>query len=135
MGLVTRAGKLEAATLLNQDILLVNRGMLAEQWVGQELLAYASHFEEANLYFWLREKRSSMAEVDFIITVGPHIVPVEVKAGSTGRLKSLKLFMEEKKATLGVRVSQQALNYQDKILSVPFYMIGEIPRLVKKFIV
>lgn len=134
VGLVTRATKLEMEILFSQDILLVNRGMLAEQWVGQELLAYATPFDEANLYFWLREKRSSMAEVDFVITVDANIIPVEVKAGTTGRLKSLKLFMEEKNSLLGVRVSQQSLSYNDKILSIPFYMVGEIQRLVETII-
>lgn len=131
IGLVTRASQLGIEILFNQDILFVNRGMLAEQWVGQEILAYAVPYEESSLYFWSREKRSSMAEVDFIITVDANIIPIEVKAGATGRLKSLKLFMEEKNSILGVRVSQQSLSYTDKILSVPFYMVGEIPRLVK----
>lgn len=133
VGLVTRAGKLETELLFNQDILLVNRGMLAEQFVGQELLAYSSPFEEGNLYFWSREKYSSMAEVDFITTVDANIIPIEVKAGATGRLKSLKLFMEEKNSILGVRISQQSLNYADKILSLPLYMAGEINRLIKPF--
>ncbi len=130
-GLVTRAGKLETELLLNQDVLLVNRGMLAEQFVGQELLAYSSHFEEGSLYFWVREQRSSTAEVDFIMTVDAKIIPVEVKAGTTGRLKSIKIFMGEKKSALGVRFSQQTLSYTDKILSLPLYMVGELSRLVK----
>ncbi|EKD73644.1 MAG: hypothetical protein ACD_45C00236G0005 [uncultured bacterium] len=131
-GLMTRAGKLETELLFNQDILLVNRGMLAEQFVGQELLAYVSHFEEASLYFWAREQRSSMAEVDFVVTVDAKIIPVEVKAGSTGRLKSIKLFMGEKKSPLGVRISQQSLSYVDNILSLPLYMVGEISRICRE---
>ncbi len=134
VGLVTRASKLEIQILFDQDILLVNRGMLAEQWVGQEILAYATPFEEGSLYFWSREKRSSMAEVDFIITVDANIIPIEVKAGATGHLKSLKLFMQEKNSLVGVRVSQQLLSYTEKILSIPLYMVGEIPRLIKSVI-
>jgi predicted AAA+ superfamily ATPase len=131
IGLITRTGKLEAELLLDQDILLVNRGMLAEQFVGQELLAYASKFEEGDLYFWTREQRSSMAEVDFVTTVDAKIIPIEVKAGTTGRLKSMKIFMDEKNSSVGVHISQQSLNYSNKILSLPLYMVGEISRLVK----
>ena len=112
------------------DIILLNRGALAEQFVGQELLAYSPVYDEGHLYFWCREKKSSMAEVDFITTVGAQIIPIEVKAGSTGQLKSLHLLMKEKNLKLGIRVSQHPLSYDGKILSIPFYMIGEIPRLV-----
>ncbi len=131
VGLITRTGKLESELLLNNNIILVNRGMLAEQFVGQELLAYTSCYEEANLYFWSREQRSSMAEVDFVTTVDAKVIPIEVKAGTTGHLKSIKIFMQEKKSTLGVRISQQPLSYDNNILSLPFYMTGEISRIVK----
>ena len=131
VGLITRTGKLDSELLLNNNIMLVNRGMLAEQFVGQELLAYTSCYEEANLYFWSREQPSSMAEVDFVTTVESNIIPVEVKAGTTGQLKSIKIFMQEKKSILGVRISQQPLSYDDNILSLPLYMAGEISRLVK----
>lgn len=129
VGLMVYASRAEAELLLN-DIILVNRGAIAEQLVGQELLAYMPRYEEANLYFWCREKKSSMAEVDFIITVGSKIIPIEVKAGSTGQLKSLHLLMEEKNLKLGVRISQQPLSFDGKILSAPIYMTSEISRLV-----
>ena len=72
-----------------------------------------------------------MAEVDYVINVEADIVPVEVKAGETGKLKSLRLFMKEKKAKLGVRISQEPLSYHDNILSIPFYMIENLKRLVQ----
>ncbi|MBI5447324.1 MAG: ATP-binding protein [Gammaproteobacteria bacterium] len=134
VGLMTRVGKLESEVLLNENIFLVNRGVLSEQFVGQELLAYMPHFEEGSLYFWLREKKSSMAEVDFVSTVGANIIPIEVKAGTTGTLKSLKLFIEEKNIKFGVRISQQPLSYIDKVLSMPLYMVGEIARMVTPLI-
>lgn len=130
VGLMVYASRAEAELLLD-DIILVNRGAIAEQFVGQELLAYAPSYDEAKLYFWCREKKSSMAEVDFIITVGPNIIPIEVKAGKTGQLKSLHLLMKEKNLKVGVRVSQLPLHFDGQILSVPIYMVSEIPRLVK----
>lgn len=129
VGLMVYASRVEAEILLN-DILLVNRGAIAEQFVGQELLAYTPSYEEARLYFWCREKKSSMAEVDYIMTVGSKIIPIEVKAGSTGQLKSLHLLMKEKNLGLGIRVSQQPLAVNGQILSVPIYMVSEIARLV-----
>jgi len=136
IGLAQRSTGLDANILLQKDLLLVNRGMIAEQFVGQELLAYANPYEAAQLFFWSREKTNSKAEVDYVITVDEHIIPVEVKAGSTGRLKSLQIFMQEKKSKLGVRVSQLPLSFdsEKRILSVPLYMISEISRLIKEIL-
>jgi len=55
-----------------------------------------------------------------------------VKAGTTGALRSLRLFMQEKRSKYAIRISQQKLSYTDGILSVPFYLCGEIPRLLTK---
>jgi hypothetical protein len=59
------------------------------------------------------------------------IVPIEVKAGSTGRLKSLQQFLSTKSAKVGIRVSEAPLQYEKGILSVPFYLVGQIDRLLK----
>jgi predicted AAA+ superfamily ATPase len=112
-----------------EDLILVNRGKLAEQFVGQELIAYHRPYQRGSLYYWEREKKGSDAEVDYVIEVGEHVVPIEVKAGEAGSLRSLRQFMTEKKAPLGLRISQAPLSLDGDILSVPFYLIQEIPRL------
>ncbi len=132
IGLMTCAGKLNMEILRNEDILLADRGMLAEQFVGQELLAYGSPFDESSLYFWSREQRNSMAEVDFVTTVDAEVIPIEVKAGTTGRLKSLHLFMAEKKSLCGIRLSQQTMSRVNNVISLPLYMVGEISRMIKQ---
>ena len=109
----------------------LNNGALTEQFVGQELLAYAEKYRETELYYWEREARSSGAEVDYLINHGSTILPIEVKAGTTGRLKSLQIFIEEKKCPFGIRISERPLSFDKKILSVPLYMMTEIPRLLK----
>lgn len=130
IGLVNRLTRIDIETLLKEKMLLINQGALAEQFVGQELLAYSNWDEEGQVYFWSREKQGSSAEVDFVTAAGSVIVPIEVKAGATGKLKSLRLFMEEKHGKIGVRICQQALMYNQNILSVPFYLISELDRLI-----
>lgn len=61
------------------------------------------------------------------------ILPIEVKSGSIGRLKSLRQFMELKRAGIGIRVAENPLSFENGILSIPFYLIGELYRLVKIF--
>ncbi len=132
IGLMQCALQINPKVVLSEDLLQIHEGALAEQFVGQELLAYADFFREEKLFFWEREKPGSDAEVDYVITVDSLIVPIEVKAGKTGRLKSLRQFMEEKKSPLGIRISEAPYSFKDQILSIPLYMINQIPRLVRE---
>ena len=68
------------------------------------------------------------AEVDFVTTIGSEIVPIEVKAGSTGALRSLHAFLNEKKSRIGIRISEHPLSLRDNILSIPFYLIGSLDK-------
>lgn len=124
------------------DLMLVNSGAVCEQFVGQHLLYSRQFFEDPELHYWSREKRQSSAEVDYVVSVGPRIVPIEVKAGKSGRLKSLHLFLREKARAFGVRLntglpslldteavlpSGTALPY--RLLSLPLYLVGQTRRL------
>ncbi len=130
IGLLKRASRLDIDLLLNPALMLNNRGALTEQFVGQELLAYQDPYDEAQLYYWCRDKKGSSAEVDYLSHVDSQIIPIEVKSGKTGRLKSLQILLQEKSLPLGIRISTKKLQRQGNILSIPFYMIAEIARLV-----
>ena len=73
------------------DLLSIHEGAMAEQFVGQEFLAAGQN----ELYYWTRKAKSSTAEVDFILAKEGQVSPVEVKSGSSGRLKSLHLFLKQ----------------------------------------
>jgi len=129
VGLLQTATKADATDFFQKDILQINSGMLAEQFVGQELLAYAPAYQNAPLLFWERGGEAQ-AEVDFIMSFDSTIVPIEVKAGSTGKLRSLSSFLQEKKAKMGVRISETPLSQHGHILSVPFYLIHSLSKLL-----
>lgn len=130
IGLCNSTTHLSPELFLQKDLFLINRGVQAEQFVGQELLAYSSPHRQSELFYWDRQQPSSSAEVDYIINVNDRIIPIEVKAGKTGSLRSLQLFLNEKKHDLGVRLSLKPLEIHQRVLSVPLYMIAEIPRIV-----
>ena len=73
------------------DLLSIYNGGMAEQFVGQELCAAGIY----PLYYWSRNSKSSTAEVDFLLARNGLAVPVEVKSGTSGRLKSLHLFLKQ----------------------------------------
>ena len=123
---------------------LVNEGSLAERFIGQHL--FHGTREAPHLCYWLREARSSNAEVDYVISQGPSIYPVEVKAGKSGTLKSLQQFLLRHDARIAVRFDLnppsmqtvactadtgkglRGVNYD--LLSLPLYMVEELPRLL-----
>lgn len=131
VGLLQRANQIDPTLLLSSDITQINSGMLAEQFVGQEMLAYHPYFEAGQLYFWKRDKIGSQAEIDYVAIFDNKIIPIEVKAGKTGRLKSLRQFVLDKNVSLGVRISQEELSLENNILTIPFYLIAELPRLIQ----
>lgn len=131
-GLVNSQSQLPGELLIQKDSFLINRGALAEQFVGQELIANTSPYTKAELYYWAREKKNSQAEVDYITQAGSQIVPIEVKAGASGRLKSLAIFMEEQRLPLGIQVSQKPLGIEGKVLSLPVYSLFNLDNLLEK---
>lgn len=117
--------------LSQEDLVIVHAGALAEQFVGQELIAYANPYYTSELFYWEREKMGSEAEVDYVLELEGKIIPLEVKSGKGGKIRSLRQFMLEKQSLLGIQLSQAPLSCQERISNIPLYMISEIPRLVK----
>ncbi|HNW83223.1 MAG TPA: ATP-binding protein [bacterium] len=105
------------------DLNNVYKGAVAEQFVGQELLA-AGGSENNKLYYWSRQKKSSSSEVDFVFVRNGKIYPIEVKSGSKGRMKSMHIFLEEhpeieKGFVLSSTFSENQL--VDKMVFAPIY--------------
>lgn len=82
---------------------LVNEGPLAEQFVAQHLAYLQKGFEPPDLFYWLRESKSQNAEVDFVLQLGKEIIPIEVKAGKSGQMKSLQQYIISKKGSIACR--------------------------------
>lgn len=126
IGLVQHFLQIDPKLILNDHLMQINRGAIAEQFVGQELLANHSPYQEAKLFYWESQKNTSDIEVDFLYVYEGIIFPVEVKAGMTGKLKSLQAYMQEKKIPIGIRISQRPLSYEKGVLSVPFYAVSKL---------
>ena len=117
--------------LLDEKIEQINKGALAEMFVGTELVKSQNNRLPAELYYWQREKGGSEAEVDYVIQLGQEIVPVEVKAGTKGTMQSMFLFLEEKRRSYGIRCSMENFGEFQNIKIYPLYAIGD--RIAKSF--
>lgn len=117
-----------------KDLSDVYRGMMIEHLVGQELLTLKPSVLN-QLIFWVREKNTSSAEIDFLFTYNSKIIPIEVKSGSTGKLKSLQQFMDLVPHDMSIRFYSGELNItvaktpsgkQFRLLSLPYYLVSEL---------
>lgn len=120
---------------------LVNKGPMAEQFAGLELLAYQSPNIRQDLYYWVRQARNSQAEIDYILALEQKVLPFEVKAATRGGMKSLWSFMRDKKLHLAVRCSMENFGFFQYVDNeadgeirqagvLPLYAISMMPGLL-----
>jgi uncharacterized protein len=123
-------------------VIWANKGGLAEQFVGQQLRCISPAFEDPKLFYWQRTE-GRQGEIDFMIQQGNRIIPLEVKAGSSGAMKSLHSFMLQKHLGFAIRLDTNQPSIQNlkvktttgesvayKLLSLPLYMAENIPGAV-----
>lgn len=116
--------------LLSQDADLtdVGEGRFAEQFVAQELITARTGVDNYPLHYWDRPKSGSEAEVDFIVEFGGAPVPIEVKSGKKGRLKSLELYMNEMRPAHAFVLSQRNVETMGAITFLPLYLAAWLRR-------
>ena len=123
------------------DLSTVYQGRVIEHLIGQELLA--SQFQMFNtLHFWVRESKSSSAEVDYVYPLGNKLIPIEVKSGKEGTLRSLHLYMESAPHSMAVRFyagklgvsrisTQSGKDYF--LLNLPYYLGSQLDAYLEWF--
>lgn len=136
-GLVYYVCGIQQALIGIDDLSSGFRGGMLEQLTGQELMAVRNNVRKTPI-FWVREKTQSQAEVDFLELNGSMPLPVEVKSGATGKLRSLNRFMEmTSSAEIAVRLYRGGFNAQDagsktkfRLLNLPYYHAAKIQEYV-----
>ncbi|MGM9779454.1 MAG: ATP-binding protein [Prevotella sp.] len=114
--------------LMSDDLKMVNRGALAETFVGCELVKTSSPYATDPLFCWHREKKDSNAEVDFVTAMDGVVVPIEVKSGTKGTMQSMRIFLQLKNLDFGIRTSLENFGKLNDTLIVPLYAIGNYLR-------
>ncbi|MEA3391773.1 MAG: ATP-binding protein [Candidatus Marinimicrobia bacterium] len=132
IGLMQSINGMGSEIVLGENLTDIYKGALAEQFVGQELLAYSSPYHKENLYYWTRDQKNSSAEIDYLIQKYSRVVPIEVKSGSTGRMKSMILYKEAYHPEQAIKISQAPYNDQQEILELPLYAIEYLMKPKKR---
>ena len=113
-----------------EDLSDAARGAFIPHCVFQERISNQDYTEN-DPFFWVREKSQSSAEVDLILQIGTLVVPVEIKSGSIGKLKSLHSFMDHSPSNLAIRLYQgkpsvdsvkTASGKTYSLLSLPYFL-------------
>lgn len=129
IGIFQQIAGLDIANILKaENVNTLNKGNIAELFTGLEIIANSNPEMPANLYYWHRESKSSNAEVDYVIQLKNKILPIEVKAGTKGKMQSMYVFLEEKNMDYGLRVSLENFSEWDKIKTMPIFAIGNLLR-------
>lgn len=140
-GLVNLISGIEKEIILADDLMDTYRGKIAEHIVGQEILSI-EYSPEASLVFWVREKKQSSAEIDYLINHKGKIIPIEVKSGSAGRMKSLNIFMNIAKTDVAIRlysgkfeITQEITSEGRKyrLLNLPLYLCSVLSDYLKYY--
>ncbi len=138
-GLINYFAGLQQFFFKMEDLHSFYHGLLAEHSVGQELLAVDMRTPKKPS-FWVREKKQSNAEVDYIIPSGKYLIPVEVKAGKTGSLRSLQQFIERSAHPFAVRMNagpvekvnaKTANGIPYTLLNLPYFLAARLQSYIK----
>ena len=133
-GLINYFTGMQKEILGTKDLNSIYQGTMIEHLVGQELLSFQS-LTLKKLHFWVRQKKQSDAEIDFIYPYQSKLVPIEVKSGKTGKLKSLQIYMDLSNINFAIRFyagsrqldKLQTINGKTfYLLSLPYFLSSKI---------
>lgn len=130
---------IQAEILSTSDLNQVYQGTIIEHLVGQELLA-CQFSPLSQLHFWVREKSTATAEVDYVYPFESQLIPIEVKSGKEGTLRSLHLFMDQTSHDMAIRFYAGPLSLTQavtpsgkpyRLLNLPYYLATQIERYIE----
>ncbi len=140
-GLLNYAAGLQAHFFAHKDLHAFHQGLLADHIVAQELMATDTLAIKKPL-FWVHESRQSNAEVDVLVPFHEHAVPVEVKAGKSGTLRSLHSYIDSAPHDLAVRLFAGPLEQISqttpkgtpyRLLNLPYFLAGKLQEHLEWF--
>ena len=124
VGLLGCMAGLRQRTLLDgNDLFIEFKGALTEQYVCQQLKT----IEDLGVYYYTNDRGS--CEIDFIVDTGEQVIPVEVKAETNLRAKSLKTYQEKFTPEIAVRTSMADFKKEDRLVNLPLYAVEQIAEL------
>lgn len=140
-GLLNQALEIQGEMIGLHDLSDVHKGHIIQHLVYQELIAIHNHTDyQPN--FWVREQKDSSSEVDILYRHGKYIIPIEVKSGKQGRLRSLHQFIDRSPHPYAIRMYAGELNVEPHttpggtdylLLNLPYFLGTQLPSYMEWF--
>lgn len=141
-GIVNYALGIQADMLALKDLNSLYKGAIIPHLIMQEIISLQSNTDKKP-NFWVREKNQSSAEVDIIVPYKQLAIPVEIKSGSAGKLKSLHQFIERAAHPYAVRLYAGSFSIEEHktpggkpylLLNMPYYLGTKIHEYIDYFV-
>lgn len=133
-GLLNYFAGLQPGFFQYADLHSIYKGRIVEHLVRQELLAQDAD-SNRKIAFWVREQKQSNAEVDMLLPFQNYAIPVEVKSGATGTLRSLHQFLNAAPHPFAVRLyegpfeilaAQTPEGKTYRLMNLPYFLAGRL---------
>jgi predicted AAA+ superfamily ATPase len=133
-GMLNFFSGLQTELIGTKDLNALYKGKISEHIVGQEFLA-AKYNVFNELHFWVRDKKQSVAETDFLFQHDGRMFPVEVKSGTSGKLRSLHQYLDTSETDFAVRLYAGNIALEEhqtiggknfKLLNLPYFLSGKL---------
>lgn len=127
VGLLSCMVNLKQSVLLEGNELFKEfKGALTEQYVLQQLIT----LNNIDTYYWTNDRGS--AEIDFLVDTGDEIVPIEVKAETNLKAKSLKSYYEKFSPEISIRTAMTDYKKEEWLLNIPLWAIEVLEEEIKR---
>jgi hypothetical protein len=141
-GLVNNALGIQPQLIGVDDLSSAYKGAVIPHMITQELLSRSVH-KNAQPNFWVREKNQSSAEVDLVYAFNQLVIPIEIKSGPKGTLKSLHQFIDMADHIYAVRIyagefkiemSRTPASKEYLLMNLPYFLGARIPEYIRYFV-
>ena len=141
-GLINHSLDIQADLLALQDLSTSYKGVIIPHLITQELISLNT-ISGKKPNFWVREKKQASSEVDLVYTYQSKIIPIEIKSGSVGTLKSLHQFIERTDHPYAIRIYAGEFKIEEHttpggvpylLMNLPYYLGTKIPEYAAYFI-
>lgn len=143
-GITNFVAGIQIEYLQNKELLDTWRGRAAEQIVAQELRVLLDRNYKEHQYYWVRDKKGTTSEIDFVWQTSNQIIPIEIKAGTNSHLRSLHSFVNNANHPVtAIRFWSGEFFVQDastpapdnkpyRLINIPFYYIGQLQTILRQ---
>ncbi len=141
-GLINYELGIQAEMMSFSDLNDLYKGAIIPHLIAQELISLNT-ITYKKPHFWIREKKQSSSEVDLVFAYREKVIPIEIKSGSVGTLKSLHQFVERSNHPYAIRIYAGEFNVLKTktpggkpylLMNMPYYLGTKIPEYIEYFV-